>query len=199
MSGRRQGDDWWLASDGKWYPPEAQLSAPPGPPAAPSDDASSTSQPAERMRRPGLVFTWTVLVVVAAVWLYGGRLDSSDDVGPDPVDAVTRCESAPRVLLDAIESRLRFDSHSLRDGFIVRSDDWPAIWFVAAEIEGSGLEEWGRVAVWVTDDVSLAAGSILAVDYPAQVFSAWPDAYDAQGLSMSDDGARQAELCEVLR
>ncbi len=199
MSTGHQGDDWWLGSDGKWYPPEARLSAPPGPPAAPSDDGSSTSQPAERVRRPGLVFTWMVLAVVAAVWLFGGRLDFSDDVGTDPVDPATSCESAPRMLLDAIESRLRFDSHSLRDGFIVRSDDWPAIWFVAAEIDGSGLEEQGRVGVWATDDASLGAGSILAVDYPAQVFSGWPDAYDARGLSMNDDGARQAELCEQLR
>ncbi len=34
MSDRPQGEGWWLASDGKWYPPESRP-APPAPPAAP--------------------------------------------------------------------------------------------------------------------------------------------------------------------
>lgn len=31
MSDRPQGDDWWLASDGKWYPPQSRSMAPPPP------------------------------------------------------------------------------------------------------------------------------------------------------------------------
>ncbi len=34
MSDRSQGEGWWLASDGKWYPPESRP-APPAPPAPP--------------------------------------------------------------------------------------------------------------------------------------------------------------------
>ena len=34
MSDRPQGEGWWLASDGKWYPPESRP-APPAPPAPP--------------------------------------------------------------------------------------------------------------------------------------------------------------------
>ena len=175
------------------------MSAPPGSPPPPSVDASSTSQPVERVRRPGLIFMWIVLGFVGAVWLMGG-LGSSDDVGIDPAGRATRCEPAPRVLLDAIESRLRLDSLSLRDGFVVRSDDWPAIWFVAAEIDDSELlEERGNVGVWATDDASLGAGSILAVNHLARGFSGEADANDARGLSMNDDGAREAQLCEQLR
>lgn len=33
MSETPQAPDWWLASDGRWYPPES----PPGPPPAPQD------------------------------------------------------------------------------------------------------------------------------------------------------------------
>lgn len=29
MSDTQQGPDWWQASDGKWYPPEAKLPPPP--------------------------------------------------------------------------------------------------------------------------------------------------------------------------
>jgi hypothetical protein len=37
MSDRPQGEGWWLASDGKWYPPESRPGAPvaPAPPGAP--------------------------------------------------------------------------------------------------------------------------------------------------------------------
>ncbi len=141
---------------------------------------------------------WIVLGFVGAAWLLGG-LGSSDDVGIDPGDRATRCEPAPRVLLDAIESRLRLDSHSLRDGFVVRSDDWPTIWFVAAEIDRGGLVERRDIGVWATDDASLGAGAVLAVNYLARVFSGGADADDVRGLSMNDDGAREAELCEKLR
>jgi hypothetical protein len=39
---------WWLASDGKWYPPEAapQAAAQPGPPAVPAPVAGTPSAPA---------------------------------------------------------------------------------------------------------------------------------------------------------
>src|SRR5579875_3415767 len=32
MSDRPQGPGWWLASDGRWYPPESRLAQPPPPP-----------------------------------------------------------------------------------------------------------------------------------------------------------------------
>lgn len=35
MSDRPRGDDWWLASDGKWYPPQSRP-APPAPPPVPA-------------------------------------------------------------------------------------------------------------------------------------------------------------------
>lgn len=31
MSDRPRGDDWWLASDGKWYPPQSRATPPPPP------------------------------------------------------------------------------------------------------------------------------------------------------------------------
>lgn len=44
MSDQSQGPGWWLASDGRWYPPE---SAPAAPPVAPAEPAwSPTGEPA---------------------------------------------------------------------------------------------------------------------------------------------------------
>jgi hypothetical protein len=43
MSDRPQSDDWWLASDGNWYPPQSRpLPAPPAPPAPPLQLAAFT-------------------------------------------------------------------------------------------------------------------------------------------------------------
>lgn len=42
MSDQSQGPGWWLASDGKWYPP--QPTAPSGPPTGASDSYSPTQQ-----------------------------------------------------------------------------------------------------------------------------------------------------------
>jgi len=36
MSDTSQGPGWWMASDGKWYPPETHPSRPPPPPAPPA-------------------------------------------------------------------------------------------------------------------------------------------------------------------
>ena len=67
MSDTSQGAGWWMASDGKWYPPElwtgppnqapagpaaqASPSASPGQPAWPSQSASPHSQPLPHSRR----------------------------------------------------------------------------------------------------------------------------------------------------
>jgi hypothetical protein len=41
MSDQSQGAGWWLASDGKWYPPES-FSPPPPPPPIPPDGNPKT-------------------------------------------------------------------------------------------------------------------------------------------------------------
>ncbi|HMD46911.1 MAG TPA: hypothetical protein VKG43_12165 [Acidimicrobiales bacterium] len=43
MSDVSQGPGWWLASDGKWYPPEAQPGPAPTAPAASSDAMTTTA------------------------------------------------------------------------------------------------------------------------------------------------------------
>ena len=45
MSNTSQGPGWWLASDGKWYPPELWTGPPEANPAGPTTPTSSSSQP----------------------------------------------------------------------------------------------------------------------------------------------------------
>ncbi len=51
---------WWLASDGKWYPPETAPSAQMQQPTSPSTSWSSTEATATKKKR----WPWVVLVVV---------------------------------------------------------------------------------------------------------------------------------------
>ncbi|MEZ5175916.1 MAG: DUF4328 domain-containing protein [Acidimicrobiia bacterium] len=57
MSDRPQGDDWWLASDGKWYPPQSRTQPPPPSTAAiPSQPvpAASYGAPTPTAPQPGV-------------------------------------------------------------------------------------------------------------------------------------------------
>ncbi len=53
MSDQQQGPGWWLASDGRWYPPEqAAGAAAPAPTEAAGSPVESTSRPVESMPAP---------------------------------------------------------------------------------------------------------------------------------------------------
>ncbi len=56
MSDRSQGEGWWLASDGKWYPPQ-----PPAAPVAPSAPVAQTTN--------GLAIASLVLGVLWLFWI----------------------------------------------------------------------------------------------------------------------------------
>lgn len=110
-----------------------------------------------------------------------------------------RCESVSPTTLEAIASGLTVTGGgTLRDGQAVRSEDFERVWFVAAEIDGSGIEGDGEVGVWATngDPASGEVGSIFAVDTYAQESSDWgPGDQTDDELTMADDGAQEAQDC----
>lgn len=67
MSQQPQGPGWWLASDGRWYPPQPPQ---PGPPDAPYQQYAQQPAPAPRRRNRGCVVA--VVVTVAFVLIGGG-------------------------------------------------------------------------------------------------------------------------------
>jgi len=83
MSDQSQGPGWWIASDGKWYPPESAPTTPQpvGPPPKP--------------RRTGLIVALAVVVVVvvagALLLLAGGSDDDGavDDIDTSPFEPQT--------------------------------------------------------------------------------------------------------------
>ena len=87
MSDTPQGADWWLASDGKWYPPTARPGAPlppPPPPAPPPPPGGISSRPSKvPSGLSGTLqgFMWTAAATLAISALLGiggfGALDSA--------------------------------------------------------------------------------------------------------------------------
>jgi hypothetical protein len=141
----------------------------------------------------------TMLVLAAIV---SAGCDTNVDAGPadgDTTDASSRCESVSRKLLHAITTGLTVSGGgSLSEAAAVRSSDFEKVWFVAAEIDGPGLEGSGDVGIWATngDPSRRPSGLIFAVDAIAKEFSDWGDGSTADAqLSISDDGAQEAADC----
>jgi hypothetical protein len=133
-----------------------------------------------------------IATLVLAAACGGGGTDARE---PE----ASRCEPVSRELLDAIASGLTVTGGgTLSDGAAVKSNDFEKVWFVAAEIDGPGIEGSGDIGVWSTngDPSGPPSGLIFAVDAVGNEFSDWGDgsSTDAQ-LSMSDDGATEAEAC----
>lgn len=79
MSDTSQGDGWWLASDGKWYPPQPQqaaappVNAPPGPGYWQAADGNwyPPQPPQTGAKKPLHKRVWFWLLIVVAVGIGG--------------------------------------------------------------------------------------------------------------------------------
>jgi hypothetical protein len=106
----------------------------------------------------------------------------------------TRCEPASRGLVSAIETGLTVaGGDSLSNAFIVRSNDFENVFFVAARFEGEGMSD--TVGAWATNRAD-GSGSVFAADSFAKEFSDWGD---GPGFSLSDDGLSEARSCAEVR
>lgn len=135
------------------------------------------------------------LVATAAVVVGGcGR-----EAGNPPVQgggAASRCETAPAALVQAISTGLTITGGgSIRNAKAVKSAAFEKVWFVSADLEGSGLEGSDDIATWATNGLN-GVGMIFAVGAVANEFSDWGDGGTAGAkLSLSDDGAQASIDC----
>lgn len=82
---------------------------------------------------------------------------------------------------------------SLRNGQVVESNDFDNVYFVAADIEGSGMDGL-NVGIWATKDGTGSGGLVHSVDGVANESSDWGGGRQADAhLSMFDDGAQEAK------
>jgi hypothetical protein len=80
MSDQSQGDGWWLASDGKWYPPESAAPPPPTVAYTPAPPQQSTNGFAIASMVLGILWLWWIGSILALVFGYKARneIDASD-------------------------------------------------------------------------------------------------------------------------
>lgn len=77
----------------------------------------------------------------------------------------------------------------------VKSGDYENAYFVAAELDGPGLNDDGDVAVLFTNRID-EVGVIMAVNEVAKAFFVWPDADGTDAdATMERDGAEAAVDC----
>lgn len=137
-----------------------------------------------------------VLGVILLVWLGSSILDSNTssrgDVGPS-----LACLPVDEQLIQDIASGLTGGANALwENARAYRSGAHRNGFFVATEIDGSGLMDVGDYGVWLTNSIDGPSGMILSVSAAAIEFSDWGDASrtDAEA-TMADPGAREAVEC----
>lgn len=86
---------------------------------------------------------------------------------------------------------------TLRNAYGVKSADYSDVWFIAAEIDGPGMEGDGEVGIWVKNgSLQTFEGLTMSVDGIANNMSVWPDGRTASvKVSRNDDGAQEAAAC----
>ena len=107
-----------------------------------------------------------------------------------------RCIAVTAAKLESILPLTATGGGTLRNAWAVKSSDFSKVWFLAAEMDFTGGGEGnGQIGVWATNDLEPVVG-FFSVNGLALEFTDWADgpASDAQ-LSMSDDGASEAEAC----
>lgn len=138
-----------------------------------------------------LGFVLVAVVVIIGVIAVASRLNRPS---AEVLDA--RCESVPSEIVRNLETGLTVDGGgSLRAAQAVRSRDHPKAWFVAADIQGTGIDGDGPIGVWATDslDPSNPRGFIGAEPI-AREFSDWGTGGD-NPFGLHDDGIDLSRKC----
>ena len=116
-----------------------------------------------------------------------------------PIDEETRCVPASQGQIDRIRSGVKAidTNNDIREVWAVKSTDYSNVWFVAAKIYGSGIENGTpEAAIWAINGDPQSPGITLSVDGFAKQFSDWPDGSTTDAkTTMQDDGALEAQTC----
>lgn len=116
------------------------------------------------------------LAVLLAACDGGSGEDPHVDVLP-PFDPAENCLAVPGRMADYLKERLRGDSISLRNARAYRAGNFVRPFFIAAEIDGPGLEGDGQVATWSASALTPSDGFVVkAEDDFAVRFSTLEDA-----------------------
>ena len=127
---------------------------------------------------PRVNWKFALVTVLVLAGLYIATTNNESDGGSA---AESGCVSVLRSTLDAIEEGLIVQGGgSLSNGRAKQGGDW---WYVAAEINGPGLEKLGDVGVWAMPDPN-DPGPIIMAEGFAREFSQWGTQTGAENLGV---------------
>ena len=130
--------------------------------------------------------------VVLALAGCGGDDDDATTTPPAPTDP--RCEQATSAIMTPLGNAVKNELDRFTNGWIVKSQDHPDIYFVSAELDGPGFEDPGDVGTWATTSPG-GAEAIFSIDDLAKDHTSWRDGTAVAGLSLDDDGAEESRAC----
>ena len=136
---------------------------------------------------------WPVVIALVVLVLLVNSLNNDDDSGSGEGATDTECQTAPARAIAAIEPGLTVTGGgSLTRAHARQEGEW---WYVAAEIQGPGLEESGDIGVWAMPDIE-DPGRIFAAEATADEFSDWGTRSGAENAGVwHSDGANAAAAC----
>lgn len=157
------GPDWWLASDGRWYPPESK----PGPPVPPQPPAPAASTKKKGCLRLALLGGLLIvgLLMLAAVF-------SSGDEGPERGDRYGAFDVCTQVVKERLRApaTAKFPNPYEEDGEVRVSSDFDKRWTVRSHV-----------------DAENGFGANIRTDWTCVVDHTERDRYDLVSLNMDED------------
>jgi hypothetical protein len=143
---------------------------------------------------------FALLASVSALAGCGGSNGDEESAPPQeaassPTAESARCIPADTSLTTPISNKLTVEGARIDYGRAVKSGDFERMYFVSAELEGSGLEGRDDIATWATESIG-GSEPIYAVDDLAKKHSDWRDGAKTKfKLSLSQDGAKESRDC----
>jgi len=113
--------------------------------------------------------------------------------------SVNACEKLSTEMVKTIASALSISGGGdleVSTARAVKSKDFDNVYFIAAEIQGMGMEGNGEIGLWSSNSLQAGKGMLFSVNSLAVEFSTYPDGRRSKAhLSQYDHGGQEAIQC----
>lgn len=148
-------------------------------------------------RAVGVSFGLFVLILIAGALLGSGGDTHGKAASKAPRAATDRCTSVPPALVDQIATFIKPETGAtLRGAQAVRSKDYQQLWFVAADLEGPGLDGDDQIVLVPIAQLTAGDGHLFGVGGFAKEFTDLRRGEKSSfHFSYTDEGVHEAESC----
>ena len=121
---------------------------------------------------------------------------STTNKQPSTTISQSRCESVPNKVISALEGGLEITDGKLSGVSAVKSNAFEEVYFIAAELNGLGLEDNGDIVIFAKTGLLTDSGMYFSINGLAKSFSVFPSGADSKAnITIIDDSAKEAQKC----